>query len=124
MIKFRLLLWALGLMMKKAASKNPDFQKQLEGKDMAFQIQTEDGRIVRYYQIQGKKIKSKGKAHENPAFSIHFKDAETGLATLTSKDKNAFMRGIQDKNIVVSGDFKLLMWFQGLTKHLKPAKKK
>ena len=37
MIKFRLLLWALALLMKKAAKKNPDFRQQLEGKDFAFQ---------------------------------------------------------------------------------------
>lgn len=124
MIQFRLLLWALSLMMKKAAKNNPDFQKQLEGKDMAFQLQTEDGKIVRYYQVKNRKITSKGKPHPEPAFTIRFKDAATGLALLTSKDKNAFMKAIQDKDIAIAGDFKLLMWFQGIAKYLKPARKK
>lgn len=124
MIKFRLLLWALGLMMKKGAKNNPDFQKQLEGKDFAFQIQTQDGGIVRHYVIKDQKVKSKGRAHAEPAFTISFKDAETGLGIMTAKDKNAFMKGIQDKNIVISGDFSLVMWFQGIVKYLKPKKKK
>lgn len=124
MIKFRLLLWALGLLMKKSAKNNPDFQKQLQGKDFAFQLQTEDGGIVRHYVIKDNKVKSKGKAHAEPKFTISFKNAETGLGILTSKDKNAFMKGIQDKNIVISGDLSLVMWFQGISKYLKPKKKK
>jgi hypothetical protein len=124
MIKFRLLLWALSLLMKKSAKKNPDFQKQLEGKDFAFQLQTEDGAIVRQFVIKDQTVKSKAKAHQDPAFTISFKDADTGLAILTSKDKNAFMKGIQDKDIKISGDLSLVMWFQGISKHLKPKKKK
>lgn len=124
MIKFRLLLWALGLLMKKGAKNNPDFQKQLDGKDFAFQLQTVDGNIARHYVIRNNKVKTKGKAHASPAFTISFKDAETGLRIMTAKDKNAFMKGIQDKDIVISGDFSLVMWFQGISKYLKPRKKK
>lgn len=124
MIKFRLLLWALGLLMKKGAKNNPDFQKQLDGKDFAFQLQTVDGSIARHYVIRNNKVKTKGKAHKSPAFTISFKDAETGLRIMTAKDKNAFMKGIQDKDIVIAGDFSLVMWFQGISKYLKPKKKK
>jgi hypothetical protein len=46
------------------------------------------------------------------------------MAILTAKDKNAFMAGIQNKDLVISGDFAEVMWFQGLTKYLKPNKKK
>ncbi|WP_419812013.1 helicase [Bacterioplanoides sp.] len=124
MIKFRLLLWALGLMMKKSAKNNPDFREQLQGKDLVFQLQTADGAIVRHYVVKDQQVKSKGKAHADPAFSISFKDAQTGLAVLTSKDKNAFMKGIQNKEITLSGDFKAVMWFQGLAKLMKAKKKK
>ena len=124
MFKFKMMLWALGLLMKKAAKKNPDFRKQLENKNFAFQIQTVDGSVVRHFAINNEKIKSKGRAHQDPKFSISFKDAQTGLKILTSKDKNAFMRGIQDKDIQISGDLASVMWFQGISKYLKPSKKK
>ena len=124
MFKFRALLWALGLLMRKSARKNPDFRKQLAGKDFVFQLQTENGKIVRHYKVANDKVVSKGRAHKKPAFTISFKDAETGLRIMTSKDKNAFMKGIQEKDIVISGDLSLLMWFQGITKHLKSSKKK
>lgn len=124
MIKFPLLLWALSLLMKKAARKNSDFRKQLEGKDFAFQLQTADGNIVRQFVVANNSIRSKRKAHSNPAFTISFKNADTGLRILTSKDKNAFMRAIQDKDIAISGDLSLVMWFQSVSKYLKPSKKK
>lgn len=124
MFKFRALLWALGLLMRKSARKNPDFRKQLEGKDFAFQLQTVDGKIVRHYKIADNKIVSKRRAHKDPAFTISFKDAETGLRIMTSKDKNAFMGGIQTKEVVISGDLSLVMWFQSISKYLKPSKKK
>jgi len=123
-MKFRLLLWALGLMMKKASKKNPDFQKQLAGKDFVFQIKTEDDNIARQYVVKNDRVKSKGGLAKEAAFSLSFKDADTGLAIMTAKDKNAFMKGIQDKDIKIDGDLSLVMWFQGVVKHIKPKKKK
>ncbi|MEN9464054.1 MAG: hypothetical protein RL217_235 [Pseudomonadota bacterium] len=124
MLKFKALLWLLGLLLKKAARKNPDFQKQLAGKDFAFQLQTADGKAVRSFVVANNQIQSKRRAHSAPAFTISFKDAATGLRIMTAKDKNAFMRGIQEKDIVIKGDLSLVMWFQSISKYLKPAKKK
>jgi ubiquinone biosynthesis protein UbiJ len=43
---------------------------------------------------------------------------------MTAKDKNAFMKGIQEKDIRIDGDLSLVMWFQGIVKHVKPKSKK
>lgn len=123
-MKFRMLLWALGLMMKKASKNNPDFQKQLTGKDFAFQIQTQDGNMARHFIVKDDRVKSKGGAAKDPAFTISFKDAETGMSIMTAKDKNAFMKGIQEKAIKIDGDLSLVMWFQSIVKHVKPKSKK
>ncbi|MEK9711365.1 MAG: helicase [Thalassolituus sp.] len=120
MIKFRLLLWFLGKLMKSAAKKKPKFREQLEGQDLTFQIQTADADVVRQFTVRDNKISSKGKAHPSPVFTISFKDAHTGLKIMTSKDRNAFMKGIQDKDIAISGDLTKVMWFQGISKYLKP----
>lgn len=123
-MKFRLLLWALGLMMKKASKKNPDFQKQLAGKDFTFQIKTQDDAIARQFIVKNDRIKSKSGLAKDAAFSIGFKDGDTGISIMTAKDKNAFMKGIQDKDIKIDGDLSLVMWFQSVVKHIKPSKKK
>lgn len=120
MIKFRLLLWVLSKLMKKAARKNPEFRKQLEGQDLVFQLQTEDLKVVRQFLVRDNQVKSRGKAHASPVFTISFRNAHVGLKILTSKDRNAFMKGIQEKDITISGDLSKVMWFQGISKYLKP----
>lgn len=124
-MKFRFLLWMLGLLMARASRNNPAFQQQLAGKDLTFQLQTFDGKVARHFIVKGQRITSRSGVVPEPAFSIAFKDAAFGFATLQAQNKQlAFMQGIQDKGILVKGNTGLVMWFQGLMKYLKPRKKK
>ncbi|MFJ2983820.1 MULTISPECIES: helicase [unclassified Pseudomonas] len=124
-MKFRFLLWAMGLLMARASRNNPAFQQQLKDKDLVFQMQTLDGKVARHFTVSGERISSKGGSHPQPAFAIAFKDAAYGFATMQASNKQlAFMQGIQDKSIQIKGNPALVMWFQGLMKYLKPKKKK
>ena len=124
-MKFRFLLWMLGLLMARASRNNPAFQQQLAGKHLTFQLQTSDGKVARHYIVRDQRVSSASGTVAEPAFSIAFKDAAYGFATLQAKNKQlAFMQGIQDKHIQVVGNTGLVMWFQGLMKYLKPRKKK
>ncbi len=125
LMKFRLLLWILGRMMTKASKTNPAFQQQLEGKDLTFMLHTLDGKVARHFVIKNNRLSSHSGVAEEPAFALGFKDAEFGYNTMQAKNKQlAFMQGIQDKNIQIQGDTKLVMWFQGLMKYLMPRKPK
>ncbi|MCY1404309.1 hypothetical protein D9M71_195150 [compost metagenome] len=122
-MKFRFLLWAMGLLMAKASRKNPAFQQQLNDKNLVFQLQTLDGKVARHFIVKDKRITSKRGTVPEPAFAIAFKDAAFGFQTLQAKNKQlAFMQGIQDKTIQIKGNPALVIWFQGLTKYLKPKK--
>jgi hypothetical protein len=122
-MKFRFLLWAMGLLMAKASRKNPAFQQQLNDKNLVFQLQTLDGKVARHFIVKDMRITSKRGAVPDPAFAIAFKDAAFGFQTLQAKNKQlAFMQGIQDKTIQIKGNPALVIWFQGLTKYLKPKK--
>ncbi|MGA8136479.1 MULTISPECIES: SCP2 sterol-binding domain-containing protein [Pseudomonas] len=124
-MKFRFLLWALGLLMARASRKNPAFQQQLADKALVFQLQTLDGKVARHFIVKDQRISSRSGTYPEPAFAIAFKDAAYGFATLQAKNKQlAFMTGIQDKSIQIKGNPALVMWFQGLMKYLKPRKKK
>ncbi len=124
-MKFRFLLWAMGLLMARASRKNPAFQQQLAGKDLVFQLQTLDGSVARHFTVKDQRVSSRGGVVARPAFAIVFKDAAYGFATLQAKNKQlAFMQGIQNKDIRVEGNTGLVMWFQGLMKYLLPRKKK
>jgi hypothetical protein len=123
-MKFRFLLWAMGLLMAKASRNNPAFQQQLKDKDLVFQLQTLDGKVARHFIVKDLRITSKGGTAPEPAFAIAFKDAAFGFATMQAKNKQlAFMQGIQDKTIQIKGNPALVIWFQGLAKYLKPKTK-
>lgn len=110
--------------MRKASRTNPAFQQQLADKDLVFQLQTLDGKVARHFVVKDQRITSKSGLYAEPAFAIAFKDAAYGFATMQAKNKQlAFMTGIQDKSIQIKGNPALVMWFQGLTKYLKPKKK-
>ena len=123
-MKFRFLLWMLGRLMAKASRENPEFQQQLAGKDLVFQLHTLDGRIARHFIVRDQRVVSKRGTTSAPAFAIGFKDGAYGFATMSAKNKQlAFMQGIQNKDIQIQGNPALVMWFQGLTKYLVPKKK-
>lgn len=123
-MKFRFLLWMLGRLMAKASRENPAFRQQLEGRDLVFQLHTLDGRIARHFIVKDQRVSSKRGVAIEPAFAIGFKDAASGYATLTAKNKQlAFMQGIQNRDIQIQGNTALVMWFQGLTKYLRPKKR-
>ncbi|MCJ8168186.1 helicase [Atopomonas sediminilitoris] len=122
-MKFRFLLWMLGRMMAKASKTNPAFQKQLEGQDMVFQLHTLDGKVARHFVVKNQQVSSHRGTHPQPAFALGFRDGAYAFATMTAKNKQlAFMQGVQNKDIQIQGNPGLVMWFQGLTKHLMPKK--
>ncbi|HLA31053.1 MAG TPA: helicase [Pseudomonas sp.] len=123
-MKFRFLLWMLGRLMAKASRDNPAFQQQLVDRDMVFQLHTLDGKVARHFIVKDQRISSKRGPASAPAFALGFKDAAYGFATMNAKNKQlAFMQGIQNKEIQIQGNPALVIWFQGLTKYLKPKKK-
>lgn len=123
-MKFRFLLWMLGRLMAKASRTNPEFQQQLVGKDLVFQLHTLDGKLARHFIVKDQRVVSKRGVASAPAFALGFKDATYGFATMTAKNKQlAFMQGIQNKEIQIQGNPALVMWFQSLMKYLMPKKK-
>lgn len=124
-MKFRLLLWLLGRLLARASRSNAAFRAQLQDRELVFQLQTRDGRIARHYRVENQRIHSAAGSVPHPAFSIAFRDAAYGFATLTAANRQlAFMQGIQNKDIQIQGNPALVMWFQGLTKYLAPKKSK
>lgn len=124
-MKFRFLLWMLGRLMRKASRSNPAFQQQLEGKNISFMLHTLDGKVARHFIVENNRLENRAGIIQNPDFSIGFKNAATGFATMNAKNKQlAFMQGIQDKTVQIQGDTAQVMWFQGLMKYLIAKKPK
>lgn len=119
MLRFKFILWAFAKMLKRAANKNPDCVEYIDGKELIFQIQTQNGK-GRNYIVKGGKITSASGLRDDAKFSLIFKDPSAGISILTAKDQQAaFMNGIQTKGLVLRGNFAEIMWFQGLAGHIK-----
>ncbi len=123
-MKFRVMLWLLGLIMAWASRTNPAFRQALAGKELSFLLHTLDGQVARHYVVSQQRVRSRRGVCAQPAFAVGFRDAAYGYATLTASNKQlAFMQGVQTQSIKVKGSLPQLYWFQGLFKHLRRSKK-
>ena len=120
MLKFKFLLWALTKLLQRAVNRNPACARYVEGKALVFQMQTLGG-IGRHFSIRDGKVSSKAGLTDTPQFTMTFRDAAKGFAILSAKNgKEAFLAALHDEDLVISGDFVEVMWFQGLTEYLQP----
>lgn len=124
-MKFRFLLWMIARMLSKASKVNPQLQQQLADKELSFSLQTMDGKVARSFHVQNERISSHSGTTASPIFVMSFRDAGFGYSVMTAKNKQlAFMQGIQNKDIKITGDTAKVLWFQGLFKYVMPKKSK
>ena len=122
MFKFKFLLWAFAQMLQRQVRNNPECARYVGAKSLVFQIRTVSG-AGRTFVIEEGAIRSSAGLTATPRFTFSFKDAAKGFAILSAKDSQAaFLRGLGSKNLTISGDFRDVMWFQGLTAFLQPPK--
>ena len=122
MLKFKFLLWAFAKLLKRQVDRNAECARYVQAKRLVFQIRTVAG-AGRYFVIEDGAIRSFAGVTQDPQFTLCFKDAAKGFAILSAKDSQAaFIRAVGSKDLTVSGDFREVMWFQGLTAFLQPPK--
>jgi hypothetical protein len=122
MLKFKFLLWLFAQMLQRKIKNNPRCERYVGGKSLVFQIRTTSG-SGRYYEIENGAIRSSAGLTANPQFTLNFINAAKGFEILSAKDSQAaFIRGVGSKDLIISGDFREVMWFQGLTDFLQPTK--
>ncbi|KQX35460.1 hypothetical protein [Variovorax sp. Root434] len=122
MFKFKFLLWAFAQLLQRKIRSNAECARYLGDRKLVFQIRTASG-AGRWYVIQNGTVRSFAGLADNAAFTFTFSNAAKGFEILSAKDAQlAFLRGVGSKDLVVSGDFREVMWFQGLTAYLQPPK--
>jgi hypothetical protein len=122
MLKFKFLLWMMPKLLQRAIDTKPACAKYVAGKTLEFQIQTAD-KVGRHFRIQDGKVKSFAGLTPTPKFTLSFRNADKGFKILSAKDgKEAFLDALRDEDLVISGDFVEVLWFQGFTEYLQPGK--
>lgn len=121
MLKFKFLLWMLAKLLGRAIRKDPRAAAYVAGKQLTFQIRTAGA--GRHYRIANGAITSAAGVADNPDFTMAFATPAAGFRILSAKDsQGAFLQGLHDKELVLSGNFVEILWFQGLTAFLQPQK--
>ena len=77
MLKFKFLRWVLTKLLQRVVKKSPACAKDVEVKDLVFQIQTLGG-IGRHFSIRNGKVSSSAGLTSRPKFTMTFRDAATG----------------------------------------------
>lgn len=115
------LVYGIGLRLTQLAKMgDPKFKKLLENRNFSIQMGSESQDVYRTFIVEnGRFSQAEGKA-VNPTLTIDFKDSMTGAKLLTKGDATAFMSGIQNGDVKMSGDYSLLMWFNQVAKHIVP----
>ncbi len=122
MLQFKFLLWALAQMLQRKIKNNPDCARYVRAKRVVFQIRAASG-AGRHYVIENGAIRSFAGLSPRAQFTLSFVTAAKGFSILSAKDAQAaFIRGVGSKDLTISGDFREVMWFQGLTAFLQPPK--
>ena len=94
----------------------------MAGKNLEFQIQTLD-KVGRHFRFADGQVKSFAGLTTTPKFTLTFRNADKGFKILSAKDgKEAFLAALHDEDLIVSGDFVEVLWFQGFTDYLQPGK--
>ncbi|MGQ7246181.1 hypothetical protein ACUN9Y_02455 [Halomonas sp. V046] len=115
----RLMLWLLGVMLKRARRRKPRFRERLEelgGLDWG--IATDDLRIARHYRMSGRDIVSKSGLPVDLDLELRFQDEQAAIKVLRKPTQRAFLDGMVDGRLRLVGDAKDLDQLQRLLKHL------
>ena len=123
MMKFKLLLWMLTKLLQRAVKTNPKCAAFVKDKNVTFQIQTTSGE-GRYFEVKNGKIRSYVGQTKSPSFTFTFKTGRKGFAVLSAKDSvNTFLTALRTQDLVITGNFVDVMWFQSLVDFIQPHSK-
>ena len=123
MMKFKLLLWMLTKLLQRAVKTTPKCAAFVKDKNVTFQIQTASGE-GRYFEVKNGKIKSYVGQTKSPSFTFTFKTGRKGFAVLSAKDSvNTFLTALRTEDLVITGNFVDVMWFQSLVDFIQPHSK-
>lgn len=112
------LLYALGLRLAHLSKhkNNPAYEALVADKEVAIQFVSADGDVARYYRfVDGCFGQASGIA-KNTNLTIEFVDSLTGVKLLSKASVPELMTAVQNGDVKITGDYKLVLWFGNVAK--------
>lgn len=110
------LLAAFGLRLQSLAKSrdNESFNNLIKDRTICIQF-TAPG-VARYFRFENGHFGQAMGTASDADLTVDFKDSMTGVRLLTKGDVAALMTAIQDGDVKVTGDYKLVLWLAGIGK--------
>lgn len=110
------LLATFGLRLQNLAKSrtNDSFNNLIQDRNICIQFTAPD--VARYFRFENGHFGQAMGTANNADLTVDFKDSLTGVRLLTKGDVAALMTAIQDGDVRVTGDYKLLLWLAGIGK--------
>ena len=117
-MRFTLLLFALGRILKAASFFHPGFKRYIRKTRVRILIKTADNERARLFYFNKGRFSSPRGNHEPFDAALVFRDAGTGFSVLTSKKKDASFDAAADGGLTVQGMGFYAQWFEDAVKIL------
>lgn len=118
-MKFKLTLWLLSFMLKRALRRKPRFREQLERmRGLDWGIATEDLTVARYYRMTPKGITSGKGLPVDLDLELRFRDQDAAMRILKKPTQQAFLDGMLNGEVRLVGDSADMNKLQKLLKYL------
>ncbi|MGC3874461.1 hypothetical protein ACPF7Z_14455 [Halomonas sp. GXIMD04776] len=119
-MKLKLILWLLGVMLKRARRGNRRFRETLDDlRSLDWGIATEDLSIARHYRMTSDAIETGPGLPVDLDLELRFRDAEAAIAILKKPTQRAFLDGMMEGRVRLVGDSKDLTKLQKLLQYLR-----
>jgi hypothetical protein len=115
-MKFTLLLFALGQILKVASITNKAFKWYIRNTNARILIKTADGKRARLFIFDKGKFSSTAGNRDLFDAALVFEDAATGFSVLTSKQSDASFNAASEGKLRVEGMSFFAQWFEDGTK--------
>ncbi|MEY1660763.1 hypothetical protein [Isoalcanivorax beigongshangi] len=121
-MRFRLVMWILGLRLRWLGRRNEKFAGKLSGRNVLMQWRTKAGTPARWFHFSDGGVRSGAGLHPAPTVALSFEDAAYAFNVLKQAAGNqmVFMEGMQQQKIAIEGDVSQMMWFMSLMKFIAP----
>ncbi|WP_275289077.1 hypothetical protein [Halomonas elongata] len=104
-MKLRLMLWVLGVLLKRALRRKPRFRERLtEMRGLDWGIATEDLSIARHYRMSPRGIETDTGLPVDLDLELRFEDAAAAVRILRKPTQQAFLDGMMAGRVRLVGD--------------------
>ncbi|MCW4152119.1 hypothetical protein OM427_21610 [Halomonas sp. 18H] len=104
-MKLKIMLWLLGVMLKRALRRKPGFRERLTAmRGLDWGIATEDLSISRHYRMSPQGIETATGLPVDLDLELRFESAAAAVRILRKPNQKAFLTGMMDGRVRLVGD--------------------